>query len=276
MFYTYLSYESRPFGRSYIGMRECPHNLTPETDSYLGSYTDKTFKPNKKVILGKFSCLEFALEHEIELHNKYNVDVWDVFANRAKQTSSKFSFRGSGEKNPRFGKIGVYSHSQQTKDRIRLANLGENNYWYGRTWREGTHPMLGRIHSKETREIMSKNRKGKYTGAENPFYGKTHTQECRDTISEKLKGRFSGELNPFYGKNHSETTKNKMRGPRPSITGSNHPKYKAVCWFHEQYGEFFCSATDLRKMFPELASSSLSNLLNNKRKTPYKGWTIKV
>jgi hypothetical protein len=276
MFYTYLSYESKSFGRSYIGMRECPQNLTPETDSYLGSYTDKTFKPDKKVILGKFNCLEFAVEHEIELHDKYNVDVWDVFANRAKQTSSKFSFRGIGENNPRFGKIGVYFHSQETKNKIRLANTGENNGWYGKTWEEGKHPRLGKKHSKETKKFMSENRKGRNTGVDNSFYGKTHTQEGRRAISEKLKGRFCGELNPFYGKNHSEVTKNKMKGPRPSITGSNHPKYKAVCWFHKQHGEFFCSATDLRKMFPELTSSSLSNLLNNKRKTPYKGWTTKV
>jgi hypothetical protein len=273
MFYTYLSYESKSFGRSYIGMRECPQNLTPETDSYLGSYTDKTFKPDKKVILGKFNCLEFAVEHEIELHDKYNVDVWDVFANRAKQTSSKFSFRGIGENNPRFGKIGVYLHSEETRGKISKAVKGEKNGWYGRRWEKEKHPMLGKTHSEKTKKLMSKNRKGKRTGAKNSFYGKTHTQECKKIISEKLKGKFCGKLNPFHGKNHSEESKQKMRGARPAISGSNNPRYKLVHWRHSVNGDFYCSATDLRKQFGELSAAGLSGIVNKKAKQ-YKGWIV--
>lgn len=275
MFYTYLSYESRPFGRSYIGVRECPCFLTPETDPYMGSYTDKTFKPDKKVVLKRFHCLEFALEHEIELHEKYNVDVWEVFANKAKQTSSKFSFRGLGEKNPRFGKIGIYSHSKETREKIGEALKGERNGWYGKTWKPGKHPMSGKTHSKETKETMSKNRKGKKTGVENSFYGRTHSQESKDKISTALKGKLIGELNPFYGKTHSEEAREKMKGPRPSITGRNHPKYKLCNWHHNEHGEFTCSPTELRALFPELSAPGLSRVISGKAKKPYKGWSIK-
>lgn len=272
MFYTYMSYESKPFGRSYIGVRTCPLRLTPETDTYMGSYTDLTFNPDKKIVLKKFNCLELAIEHEIKLHDRYNVDVWEVFANRAKQTSSKFRFRGAGENNPRFGKLGVYSHSKETRKKISRANKGKNNHWFGKKWGD-KHPMLGKSHSETTRQKWSQNRKGKNMGEFNSFFGKTHSQKTKETISEKLKERFTKHHNPFYGKTHSEESKQKMKGARPAISGSNHPRYKLVHWRHGVFGNFYCSATDLRKQFGELSAAGLSRIVNKKAKE-YKGWIV--
>jgi hypothetical protein len=273
MFYTYLSYESWAGGRSYIGYRTCPAHLTPETDPYMGSYKDSTFKPNKKIIFKKFYCVEFAIEHEVELHEKYNVDKWEVFANRSKQTSSKFRFSGAGKNNPRFGKIGIYKHSQETKKKISEANKGKNNYWFGKKW-GNKYPMLGKKPSEITRQKWSQNRKGKNIGELNPFFGKTHSKETKQKLAEVGK-KLVGELNPFYGKTHSEKTKEKMRGPRPSITGRNHPKYKTYNWYNSQHGEFICSSGELRALFPELTASGLSRVISGKNKKPYKGWSIK-
>jgi hypothetical protein len=272
MFYTYLSYESWAGGRSYIGYRTCPAHLTPETDPYMGSYKDSTFKPNKKIIFKKFYCVEFAIEHEVELHEKYNVDKWEVFANRSKQTSSKFRFSGAGKNNPRFGKIGIYKHSQETKKKISEANKGKNNYWFGKKW-GNKHPMLGKKHSEITKQKWSQNRRGKNTGELNPFFGKTHSKKTKETVSKKLKEKFVAHNNPFYGKTHSEESKQKMRGARPAISGSNHPRYKLIHWRHEINGDFYCSATELRKQFNELSAAGLSGIVNKKAKK-YKGWIV--
>ena len=37
--------------------------------------------------------------------------------------------------------------------------------------------------------------------------------------------RYSGDLNPFKGKSHDEAAIKKMRGPRPSVSGENNPRY---------------------------------------------------
>ena len=58
------------------------------------------------------------------------------------------------------------------------------------------HPMfnkpgirLGKTHSKETKEKMSKSRKNKINGEDNLFYGKHHTEETKKLLSEKAKER---------------------------------------------------------------------------------------
>jgi hypothetical protein len=96
-FYVYYSYE--PWGRGYIGKRECC--CLPEEDvKYFGSYKNKTFKPTQKIILQIFDNVEEALEAEILLHDFYEVDKNPHFANRAKQTSKHFKYSMCGDDNP--------------------------------------------------------------------------------------------------------------------------------------------------------------------------------
>ena len=86
---------------------------------------------------------------------------------------------------------------------------------------------IGRTASDETRENISKARKGKCTGVNNPmygrtgenspaygrtgekhpFYGKKHSDEAKQRQSDAMKG----EKNHFYGKKHSEESKAKQR-----------------------------------------------------------------
>lgn len=42
---------------------------------------------------------------------------------------------------------------------------------------------IGRIRTEETKDRISKSRRGKYVGDKNPFYGKTHTEDSRNKIS---------------------------------------------------------------------------------------------
>ena len=88
-YYTYYSYEE--WGRGYIGSRGC--ECLPEEDiRYFGSYSDKTFHPTEKIILGIYETREEAIAAEIILHNFYDVANNPHFVNKAKQTSTKFSY----------------------------------------------------------------------------------------------------------------------------------------------------------------------------------------
>jgi hypothetical protein len=107
IYYTYYSYE--PFGRGYIGSRGC--KCSPMEDEYFGSFTDKTFNPTEKIILTEHQTRKEALETEVKLHEFYQVHINPHFANKAKITSSLFSFCSRGERvgegNPCFGKVRI-------------------------------------------------------------------------------------------------------------------------------------------------------------------------
>ena len=99
-FYVYYSYEE--WGRGYIGRREC-YCLPSEDTKYFGSFKDKSFHPTQKVILATFDTREEMCQAEVDLHYFYKVDENSHFANKARQTSSKFFMDKTGEKNPNYG-----------------------------------------------------------------------------------------------------------------------------------------------------------------------------
>jgi hypothetical protein len=86
--YTYYSYEE--YGRGYIGSRGCKCSIEEDIE-YLGSFSDKTFKPTQKIILGVFETRGEAYEAELLLHNFFKVDINSHFANKSKLTSSGFT-----------------------------------------------------------------------------------------------------------------------------------------------------------------------------------------
>ena len=107
-YYTYYSYEQ--WGRGYIGVRKS--KVPPEQDvRYMGSYLDKTFKPTEKIILQSYNSLEEAICDEIKLHEFYEVNNNSHFANRSKQTSSKFILHGEDA-----SKIGVERWKKISKE----------------------------------------------------------------------------------------------------------------------------------------------------------------
>lgn len=58
-------------------------------------------------------------------------------------------------------------------------------------------------------------------GERNPMFGRHHSEETKKLLSQIHKGRVS----PTIGRKHTEEEKERMRGPRPSIAGKNHPLY---------------------------------------------------
>jgi general stress protein YciG len=85
--YTYYSYEE--WGRGYIGKGSCDCNPEEEL-TYFGSYTDETFKPTQKIILGVYTTPTEAIAAEIKLQHFFKVVPNPHFANQAYQTSTGF------------------------------------------------------------------------------------------------------------------------------------------------------------------------------------------
>lgn len=111
-YYVYYSYEE--FGRGYIGRRAC--RCAPDKDvTYFGSFSDTSFNPTQKIILQVCADTQKAAEAEVALHAFYQVDKNPHFANKAKQTSTRFTCAGNWK-----GK----THSNKTKEQIRNKLTG--------------------------------------------------------------------------------------------------------------------------------------------------------
>lgn len=98
----------------YIGSRSC--NGSIGNDSYMGSSSVMTTKDKEnchKIILARFKTREEAIAYEVELHNKFDVATNSLFWNKAKQTSTKFSFDPTGIKK-----------SKETRKRMSKARQG--------------------------------------------------------------------------------------------------------------------------------------------------------
>ena len=135
--YTYqLDY---PNGKSYIGSRTYSQSkCKPEEDTkYLGSskHTPKDITPIK-TILGRWATAEDAVNHEVLLHDIFDVARNDKFYNKSKQTASGFSRAG----------VTGWCHSEETKRKMsenngmkrpdvvqKVVRYGTDNPMYGKT-----------------------------------------------------------------------------------------------------------------------------------------------
>ncbi len=115
-----------------------------------------------------------------------------------------------GEKHYLYGK----HLSQETKDKLSIANSGEKHYLYGKH------------HSQKTKDKLSKSK----LGQKNPMFGKPNP-----ALAERMKGlmgekhpmfgkgeKFIGEKNPMFGKHHSMESKIKMSEIK---LGKDNPNY---------------------------------------------------
>ena len=146
--YVYHSYEE--WGRDYIGCRSC--DCLPEEDTkYFGSFRDKTFFPTEKTILFVCETREEVLEIEIELHDFFDVAVNPQFANRSKQTSTKFDTTS----------VIFGPRTEETKKKLSEQKIGERN------------PQFGVPRTEEDKKKIKEGMTGKCTGEKNSQYGRT-------------------------------------------------------------------------------------------------------
>ena len=182
-FYTYYSYE--PWGRGYIGKREC--KCLPEEDTkYFGSFRDKTFTPTEKIILAVHSSKEEALEAEVCLHNFYNVDINPHFANKAKQTSSRFTYDATGKKHSpeTIKKLKQVTRTESHRSAISEANRRRVHTPEMREKSRQAQLRLNRRHSPERIEALRQRMK-----TNNLFKGKHHTEENKQLLREQKLGK---------------------------------------------------------------------------------------
>lgn len=233
-------------GMKYIGSRSCACLPCMDT-KYMSS--SKTLKKAieeaenahfVKIVLQEFPTRKEALEHEVLLHNKFDVGRNPDFYNKAKQTSVGFWCDATGRK-----------LSKETKQKQRIARLKNPMSAEARKKRSKTlleknkgkrSPRYGTHASEETkkkqREERLRNpispeeykrradkRRGKYKGENSPRYKKVTDKKHRKTISESL----SGEKSPQFGKPIPPEIKEKM-----SISSSN----RILCIYVTPAGEF--------------------------------------
>ena len=142
--YTYFLTAKEPFNgmKYYIGVRSCKGS--PEEDKYLSS--SKVIKHNKidvdKHILATWNSRKEAVDHEILLHNCFNVAVNKEFFNQAKQTSVGFDTSGTVGHNA--GK----KLSTERIEKLRQANLGRKQSEENKRLRSSK--MIGFKHIKVT------------------------------------------------------------------------------------------------------------------------------
>jgi hypothetical protein len=161
--YTYLSIDSTD-GRMYIGSRTS--KCTPENDSkYFGSFKDKQFKPDKKKILKIFKTREEAFRHEAYLHFVLDVSVNPLFANRARVTTTGFTWYGQ-------------KHSFETIEKIRKAAKNKSPKEIEKLKERGRNKKLTQAHIEALRQSN---------------LGKPKSIETRQKISAKAKGRKCSE-----------------------------------------------------------------------------------
>jgi hypothetical protein len=176
-FYTYYSYE--PWGRGYIGKREC--ECLPEEDiKYFGSFKDKTFKPTEKIILAKFASREKAFEAEIKLHSFFEVDRNPHFANKAKQTSTRFFCDYSVYPSP--------SLNPEVAKKISIKMKGNKN-------------GVGHVKSEECKEAIGSSR-----------VGKPRSEETKQKISQSLMGNVPHNLGKPCSESQKEAISEKLAG----------------------------------------------------------------
>ena len=168
--YVYYSYEE--WGRGYFGSRTC--KCLPEEDiKYFGSFKDKNFKPTQKIILkNDYSTRAEAYIDEIILQQYYKVVENPHFTNRAYQTSTGFSTKGT-------------KHSKERILKLKKRFSGINN------------PMYGKTHSESARQKISENLKNN-----NPMKN--------SKVVEKWKISNSGKNHRLYGISRSQEERNKQ------------------------------------------------------------------
>lgn len=75
------------------------------------------------------------------------------------------------------GNLGL-KHTEEAKENIRLAKLGNKN------------PFYGKKHTDEVKKKLRENNKGE----KNAFYGRTHNEETKQKIGEKNREKMKGQL----------------------------------------------------------------------------------
>jgi hypothetical protein len=130
MFHTvYDSFESVPNGRDYIGK----HSTDDPYDDYKGSFKDKSFNPDDKIVFAYAKTKEGAVWLEIMFQRVFGVVEDPQFANQVYQTSTGFDTTGAKwvRSEEQIENLKKSLNNPETKEKRSAANKGENNPRFG-------------------------------------------------------------------------------------------------------------------------------------------------
>ena len=212
--YTY-EITNKKSGISYIGVRSC--NCHPSADPYMGScdtldnaINNEGIENFTKTILQTFDTREGAMQHEVGLHELYDVAKNPHFYNQAKTTSTGFhkadtKVSEESRRKMSISRTGI-KLSEETKRKISEANKGrkmkpfseEHKRKMSEVKKGNTH-RLGMKHTEEAKQRIGEAHKGKSNK-----WGK-HTEEAKRKISEANKGNSHN-----IGRKCTEETKRKI------------------------------------------------------------------
>ena len=187
-----------------------------------------------------------------ESYNKlygYNIDLGGGGVKRlSEETKEKLRQANLGKKYPKETREKVSkalkgrSVSEETRKKISLSNKGKDSHF------------LGKHHTDETKQKLSKER----TGKGNPMYGKHHTEEAKKKISSSNIGN-----KRRLGQKHSEETKQKMKSS--AKRGSdNHASKKVICLNNDMVFDYMGAAA---KWAGIKNSSDIGSVCMKKRKS---------
>ena len=141
----------------------------------------KAHKNSKDTILAaafaKHGLENFEFSVIAEVPNEH-LDEMEISEIRTRNTISPHGYNiESG------GNLGKIVH-ESTIQKFRDAKLGEKNHNFGKPRSEETKQKIGlahkgKIHTEDTKKLISSKKKGTGAGDKNPFFNKTHTPETK-------------------------------------------------------------------------------------------------
>ena len=195
-------------GKFYIGSsnnlnkRKREHFTALKRGTHINTYLQRSFNKHGEESF-EFIILECVLDTDslLSIEQKY-IDTLNACNRSIGYNINELAGGGGlyGKNNPNFGKIMTDEQKQKISDTLK-----------------------GHIVSIESRNKMSKSKKGKFAGENHPMYGKKRTEEQKKYHSLKMTGRFKGENNPMYGKKLSKEAKIKMSEAKHGKTGGKCP-----------------------------------------------------
>jgi group I intron endonuclease len=241
--------------KAYIGVAaDAKKRWGIDGKNYLSQHTDGSYEhPAFARALMKYKDWNNDWEHIIFQENLTQAEakhievlliaLFQTNCSRYKNPERGYNLTDGGD-----GVVG-YVYTEEIKKKMRKPHpsiQGENHPNYGKTLSDETKNKIYESVkiTMQNEDVLEKIRQPRPSmqGENNPNYGKS-PQERMDEEAykrwlENLRANIlRGENHPLYGthrespmlgKRHTEETKEKMRGPRPSIQGENNPNYGRI------------------------------------------------